>query len=365
MPTTTGLRKIGWLAFLLGLSCMPALAADTQPVQPTNVGRLSDRSWSELGCTRGDIGAKDRFVSFGLEGAMQRARPRYWNEPGQAEALAAQAISDICLGHFDEAMRELNEMVLFDYFRALRTRGMLHSLKGEFDDAINDFSQAIADRLRSDVVFIDRGIAYENKGDQTHAIADFAEAIRLNPQNGDAYLNRGMLYAKARDFDNALSDLDAAIRIAPHDPVALIDRATTLQFKGDYAAALQDFDTVISYNPKTWIAYHDRCELRARMGQDLDKALADCNTDLAQRPNNTATLASRAFVYLRLAQYDDAIGDASTCIGANSHLPTAFFLRGVAKLRKGDKVGGESDLVEAKERDPRVFAAFAAFGVAP
>lgn len=361
----------GIVAFV-GLSCTPAIGAGSQPgpVPPDHVGRISDQSWSELGCRPGDIGAKNRSVSFGTEGAMRRAQNSSPLDdlPLQYEDLVGQAISSICLGHYDEAMRILNEMVVRDpngRFRVLVLRGMLYSLKGDFDHAIDDFSHAITDNPRSDVVFVDRAIAYENKSDPTHAVADFTEAVRLNPQNSDAYLNRGMLYARAHDFDKALPDFDEAIRIAPHDPIALVTRGTTLQIKGDNAAALQDFDTAIAYNPQTWIAYHDRCELRARMGQDLDKALSDCNADLAQRPNNPPTLASRAFVYLRLARYDDAIADASTCIDASVHLATAYFLRGVAKLRKGDKVGGESDLAEATQRDPRVFPAFAAFGVAP
>lgn len=336
---------------------------------PDHVGRISDHSWSELGCRPGDIGAKDRSVSFGVEGALRRTEQSSPIDtlPIQYEALVGDAISNICIGHNHEAMRDLNEMVVrgTDFFRAQRIRGMLYSLEGDFDHAIDDFSRAIVSHPTSDVVFVDRAIAYENKGDAAHALADFTEAVRLNPKNGDAYLNRGLLYASARDYDKALPDFDEAIRIAPHNPVALIARGTTLQFKGDTSAALQDFDTAISYNPQAWIAYHDRCELRARMGQDLDKALTDCNTDLAQRPNNTATLASRAFVYVRLARYDDAIADANICIDANAHISTAFFLRGVAKLRKGDKAGGESDLAEATRRDPRVFTAFAAFGVAP
>lgn len=376
-PIATGLRKFDWLSVFVGLSCVPALAADSQPgaVPPVNAGRLSDHSWSELGCGPGDVGAKNRTLSFGLEGAMRTA-PQQTSPidvmPIQEEEVVTGAISNICLGHYDRAMGNLNDMVLYGHvqsqallFRALRVRGMLYSLEGDFDHAIDDFSRAIEDNPRSDVVFVDRAIAYENKGDSTHAVADFTEAVRLNPQNGEAYLNRGMLYARAHDFDDALPDLDEAIRIVPHDPIALIDRGTTRQLKGDNAAALQDFDTAITDNPQAWIAYHDRCELRARMGQDLDKALADCNTDLAQRPSNLPTLASRAFVYLRLARYDDAIVDASTCISANAHVATAYFLRGVAKLRKGDKVGGESDLAEAAQRDPRVVAAFAAFGVTP
>ena len=60
-----------------------------------------------------------------------------------------------------------------------------------------------------------RGDAYWAKGDQDQAIADYSEAVRLSPRNvsyyrdrGRAYLYRGSLQSAQADFKQA-SDLDA------------------------------------------------------------------------------------------------------------------------------------------------------------
>ena len=62
-----------------------------------------------------------------------------------------------------------------------------------------------------------RGIAYSAKGDYDQAIADYNQAIRLNPNYGMAYYNRGSAYADKRDYDRAIADFEVALRINPND----------------------------------------------------------------------------------------------------------------------------------------------------
>ena len=113
--------------------------------------------------------------------------------------------------------------------RRITTGAMPTSIKGEYDKAIADYTEAI--RLEPEVchgvlqpghclrqqgrtrqgdcrlhgghpagpesmpmAYYNRGIAYGHKGEHDKAIADYTEAIRLDPKHADAHYNRGIAY---------------------------------------------------------------------------------------------------------------------------------------------------------------------------
>ena len=62
-----------------------------------------------------------------------------------------------------------------------------------------------------------RGKAWYHKGDYDNAISDYTEAIRLNPNDADAYRFRGRAYRRQRKDDEALADFAEAGRL-PRSP---------------------------------------------------------------------------------------------------------------------------------------------------
>jgi Flp pilus assembly protein TadD len=62
-----------------------------------------------------------------------------------------------------------------------------------------------------------RGIAYAEKGQYDQAISDFSKAIEINPRYGKAYNNRGIVYRLTGRYDQAISDFNKAIEINPMD----------------------------------------------------------------------------------------------------------------------------------------------------
>jgi tetratricopeptide (TPR) repeat protein len=53
------------------------------------------------------------------------------------------------------------------------------------------------------------------KGDYDRAIADCTEAIRLDPDFDFAYAIRGASYGVKDDYDRAIADLETVLRIDP------------------------------------------------------------------------------------------------------------------------------------------------------
>src|SRR6476661_3935597 len=58
-----------------------------------------------------------------------------------------------------------------------------------------------------------RGSAYQRKGDLDDAIADFNQAVEIDPGRARLYLARGLAYRDKHDLDQAIADFSKAISI--------------------------------------------------------------------------------------------------------------------------------------------------------
>ncbi len=77
-------------------------------------------------------------------------------------------------------------------------RGISRYLKGDFDQAVADFQQAIRLDPGCALAYLNRGIAWKAVGEYGRAIADFTEAIDLDPKLTVAFVNRGLTVERGR-----------------------------------------------------------------------------------------------------------------------------------------------------------------------
>ena len=67
------------------------------------------------------------------------------------------------------------------------------------------------------VAYYNRGKAYRNIGQYQRAIENFTEAIRLQPDYADAYNSRGLVYGKLGQQQHIIEDFSEVIRLKPND----------------------------------------------------------------------------------------------------------------------------------------------------
>jgi tetratricopeptide (TPR) repeat protein len=108
-----------------------------------------------------------------------------------------------------------------------------------------------------------------------------------------------------------------------------------------------------------------RCWARATANRDLALARADCTASLRIDPNDADTINSRGFVYLRLGLLDEAIDEYDAALDIEPKLAASLYGRGLAKRQKGDKAGGDADIVAARAINAGIAAEFAKYGVVP
>jgi len=74
----------------------------------------------------------------------------------------------------------------------------------------------------SPAYYMSQGVDHYTKGDYDQAIQDFNEAIRLDPKTPRALLDRGIANLYAGHFPDAQQDLSQNLRLDPTDPYAAI-----------------------------------------------------------------------------------------------------------------------------------------------
>jgi tetratricopeptide (TPR) repeat protein len=117
---------------------------------------------------------------------------------------------------------------LADEYNPAFARGMNHFASRDYDDAINDFNEAIGFDDRNSKAYFKRGQCFFNLNNYSLAIKDFDEAIKQNPDSSDFFLYRGTAYAKSGEDDQAIRDYVKAIRLDPK-----LRQAYTQQSKGE------------------------------------------------------------------------------------------------------------------------------------
>src|SRR5262245_40757540 len=97
-------------------------------------------------------------------------------------------------------------------------RGVAALTKGMYDQAIANFTEALA-RTPNDVeAYHNRGEAYRLKGDYDRALADYTQALTINPTYAKAYYARGVAYSNKDEYDQALADYTQALTLDQHLP---------------------------------------------------------------------------------------------------------------------------------------------------
>jgi tetratricopeptide (TPR) repeat protein len=94
--------------------------------------------------------------------------------------------------------------------QALIDRGIENSQKGNYDQAIQDFTQALKAKPNDAAILTFRGVVYHAKGRDDQAIQEFDQAIQADPKFGRAYYQRGMVYETLGRYNKALEDLQQA-----------------------------------------------------------------------------------------------------------------------------------------------------------
>jgi tetratricopeptide (TPR) repeat protein len=222
--------------------------------------------------------------------------------------------------------------------RALRT--LIAALgKAPVVTVAADYGESGTAAPKSAGAFLDRGILFASRGDFDMAIEEFTQAIRLDGNFVAAYLVRGRAHVAgalnasdiAEDFstfalhreagtaeekagmNKAIADYTQAIKLDPNLAAAYHERGDSYNILGNYDQAIKDYNQAIKLDPNYAVAYTRRGNAYSGKGM-TDQAITDYTTALRIDPNNTEAYNWRGAAYHEKGLYDRAIEDYTAAL---------------------------------------------------
>jgi tetratricopeptide (TPR) repeat protein len=111
---------------------------------------------------------------------------------------------------------------------------------GHFEEAIRNLDDVIRFNPADPEALNNRCWTRAMVGDLTNALQDCDQAIAIRPQYADALDSRGFVYLKLGRADNAIEDYDAVLSVEPRRASSLYGRGIARTRKGDTAAGGND-----------------------------------------------------------------------------------------------------------------------------
>jgi tetratricopeptide (TPR) repeat protein len=149
----------------------------------------------------------------------------------------------------------------------LAREGAEASKNQEWDKAIellrkaSDLDHKYADELSA--VYQQRGYADATNQQFQDAINDYGEAIKLTPQDVRVYEQRAAVEMKLQDYDKALADYSEVIKLKPNDVRYVNYRAYIYELKKDLKNSMAETDKVLKLEPNNQEAKARKSRLSA------------------------------------------------------------------------------------------------------
>lgn len=120
-------------------------------------------------------------------------------------------------------------------------RGNSRMEENSVAEAIQDYTEAIAQHPNYLEAYSNRAGAYFQTGDIRSAILDYDKTLRISPNHAKSYYNRAAGKASIGDFSGALFDFNEYLKRIPGDARALTDRGMVRYSLKDTAGACADW----------------------------------------------------------------------------------------------------------------------------
>jgi serine/threonine protein kinase/regulator of sirC expression with transglutaminase-like and TPR domain len=232
------------------------------------------------------------------------------------------------------ASSETEELTAQDS-RAYNRRGLAHASTRNYEQAIVDYTRAIALDPDYAEAYVNRSTAHLLMANYGQAVSDCHKALELAPDFVAAYTNRGIAYTGLRDYDQALADYGQALELAPKNVYAFYNRGNTYLWMGQYQEAITNYSQAIALDPDFVAAYANRGVAHNELKQN-DLALADFSQAIDLNPDYVYAYYNRANVYREFRQDERAIADYTKVIELNPEHRYAYENRGDSYAALGD-----------------------------
>ena len=173
-----------------------------------------------------------------------------------------------------------------------------------------------------------------------------SQAIKTNPNQASLYFERGKLHAQAGNRTLAIEDYSRCIELDPSNAEACFERGKHHFFLTQVTPAHKDFAKTIALDPFHTDAY-SWFGLFFHATHSDDQALQILSEGINRLPDNAILYCDRAYIYLRMNQYENALLDYNRAIELNPADYDFYFERGVTYYYLGNLQSAVQDFTKA------------------
>lgn len=244
--------------------------------------------------------------------------------------------------------------------RASFLRGIL-----DFKGALADVDKALT--LEPDAnTHLMRASLLSSMGDKVAAAEAARQATNLEPDHLGALTTLVTLLAESDQQDQALSVIQQHIDNGGKERFNLMAvKADVLAQGGDPEGAVKVLDEAIASRPGDPGLLNARCWIKGTRNLALDTALIDCTKAMQLSDNPAPILDSRAMVYFRLGQLQDALNDIDAALQSAPDLTPSRFMRGIVLKRMGRSEAGQNEIDRAVRINPELLSQYGKYGIVP
>ncbi len=225
--------------------------------------------------------------------------------------------------------KELNTQFLYLKFGVKTTDSELNEVENDVKKIISEYKLWISKnnnhnsnsntKAKSNG-YLNSGLIYYKKGEYDNAIEDFTKYLEYDKNNADVLFYRAMAKSEISDYYGALSDYSKILDIDNEHPMKYNSLATI-------------------YNNKAYILVKQR---------KYKEALSLVNEAIELEKSEWYIWDTRAEIYFKTDEYEKAIIDATKAIQIKEN-SNSLFIRGLANIKLNEKELGCKDLSRAGE----------------
>ncbi|MBX3245194.1 MAG: tetratricopeptide repeat protein [Acidobacteria bacterium] len=207
-------------------------------------------------------------------------------------------------------------------------------------------AQSQEDRIRSQALF-NEGNSLMEKGDHQQAVQKYTEAISLTPKEHLPYLNRGVAYLSLSKMSEAMADADNAISLIGDKPSETAKlhaglgyqiKGTIFQNSGDLKQAIDCFSKAIELVPANANFINSRGNIR-QINKDYENARIDYLKAVELAPQNALFRTNLGVVLFRLNELESSLEQHSRALELNPNSESAHYSMAntLAAMKKYDE----------------------------
>ena len=204
--------------------------------------------------------------------------------------------------------------------------------------------------------FYKAGQEFHDKMRYEDAIAQFSDAIAAEPSNPDYYCARGRSYVSLEKYDEAKADFEKALVFAPRNTGALIDLGATCNKIGKFPEALSHLNRASAIDKRNSAIYPEKVITLIGL-EKYDQALRTSDTAILTK-ENPMNYYYRGIIYTKLNNDVFAKKELEKAISKNKKLAEPRLALAELLLRNNDTEEALKQCNEIIKNDERNTAGY-------